>query len=43
MDAAANKFGLDMIEAVKDPEAKEKVRTMMKMKMAAPHKKNNCN
>ena len=39
VDPAANKFGLDMIEAVKDPEAKEIIRKMIKTKMVEPHQK----
>jgi multimeric flavodoxin WrbA len=33
------KFGLDMIEAIKDPEAKEMIRKMLKSQMVEPHKK----
>ena len=33
VDSDANKFGLDMIEAVKDPEAKEIIRKMIKIEM----------
>jgi hypothetical protein len=39
VDPAANKFGLDMIEAVKDPEAKEIIRKMIKTQMVEPYKK----
>ena len=39
VDPDANKFGLDMIEAVKDPEAKEIIRKMIKTKMVEPYKK----
>ena len=39
VDSDANKFGLDMIEAVKDPEAKEIIRKMIKKEMVEPHKK----
>jgi multimeric flavodoxin WrbA len=39
VDPAAYKFGFDMIEAVKDPEAKEIVRKMIKTKMVEPLQK----
>jgi len=39
VDPDANKFGLDMIEAVKDPDARERIRKMIKTQMVAPHKK----
>ena len=39
VDPAAYKFGFDMIEAVKDPEAKEIIRKMIKTKMVEPLQK----
>ena len=39
VDPDANKFSLDMIEAIKDPEAKEMIRKMIKTQMVVPHKK----
>ena len=39
VDPEANKFSLDMIEAVKDPEAKEIIRKMIKTKMVQPLQK----
>jgi len=39
VDPDANKFGRDMIEAVKDPEAKEMIRKMIKTQMVAPLQK----
>jgi multimeric flavodoxin WrbA len=39
VDPDANKFSLDMIEAIKDPEAKEMIRKMIKTQMVEPHKK----
>jgi multimeric flavodoxin WrbA len=38
-DPDANKFSLEMIEAIKDPEAKEMIRKMIKTQMVVPHKK----
>ena len=39
VDPDANKFSLEMIEAIKDPEAKEMIRKMIKSQMVEPHKK----
>ena len=39
VDPEAYQFGLDMIEAVKDPQAKEVIRKMIKTKMVEPLQK----
>ena len=39
VDPDQHKFSLDMIEAIKDPEAKEMIRKMIKSQMVVPHKK----